>query len=748
MIKITRPEKVPASLQDKRKAKFFVELQHFYQSPVQSRRQDKLEINLTPVIQCRNEILKAFHRKCAFCESGIGTVSLGDVLHFRPITGAKGFKEFSEDHYWWLIYEWRNLYLVCEHCGRFKQSWFPVEGRRSPIEALYEEVLKENALLVDPCNDEPSEHITFDERGNAFPFSKKGEVTINIFKLNRKELVEQRFENIRFFSLFVQGLAETKSVSLKKKKELKTIYEVLMDDTTIRFAGAIRSELLRLSRNKEIIAMVLRFRPPGLKSKFLDDLKNGARQLTVSKGSALDPIAGSGKFKLTNVAGRLIGSPPKRKQLTKTQKQDIEKLFLKRIEIKNFKAIKGLVLNFPEAVSDDKKVQTNEPWMLLLGENGVGKSSMLQAIALTLMGRRYLRSLKIKPAKILNRKGKQGYVRIFHYGSEEPYEIRFDSKRIEASHENAPTFLLGYGSTRLSLIPGLEGEPIFRNVKVKNLFYPESALADANKWIVALYRRSRTNKDQKILFDWVGRAIKDLLLLQSREKLVVENGRVLIRYTASNKADLEQLSDGYKSVITLAVDIMHGLIKDKTTIETAQGIVLIDEIGTHLHPRWKMQVVKRLRNVFPHVQFIVTTHDPLCLRGLRKGEIAVFTKSATRQVQVLTDLPDPSGMNAEQLLGSQFFGLNSTYDWEDEEKFNTYYYLLSRKSLTGTEQKRKKELQAFVDAKQNVGNSLFDQTLHQVINQKIAETKFVKPKSVIRLKDETMQKIKTIWGNR
>jgi energy-coupling factor transporter ATP-binding protein EcfA2 len=445
-------------------------------------------------------------------------------------------------------------------------------------------------------------------------------------------------------------------------------------------------------------------------------------------------------------AGRKSKKASVKKRLTESEKLNIEKIFLKRIEIKNFKAITDLALDFPDPRIDDSKLLTEEPWLLLLGENGVGKSTLLQAIALTLMGSDYLKRFKIKPLDILNRKAKAGWVKLFYHGGESPFKINFNATKITCDHTNTPTYLLGYGSTRLSFTQGLETERIYKNVKVKNLFIPESALTNASKWIVSLNNRAKRNSGQKKIFDWVGLAVKDLLLLQGKEKMVVENGKVLIQYSGSHKSDLTQLSDGYKSVVTVAVDIIQALIRGKATIETAQGIVLIDEIGTHLHPRWKMQVVTRLRKVFPHVQFIVTTHDPLCLRGLKKGEIAVFTKHpATKKIQALTDLPDPSGMNAEQLLSSQFFGLDSTYDWEDEEKFNEYYYLLSRKLKRGAQERRIKELESFVKSKRAVGNSLFEQTMHKVIDEEIAEARFVKPKSAIKLKDDTMKKIKSIW---
>ena len=51
------------------------------------------------------------------------------------------------------------------------------------------------------------------------------------------------------------------------------------------------------------------------------------------------------------------------------------------------------------------------------------------------------------------------------------------------------------------------------------------------------------------------------------------------------------------------------------------GIVLVDEIDLHLHPRWQARVVEELRTVFPEIQFIATTHSPIVIQSLREGEL-------------------------------------------------------------------------------------------------------------------------------
>jgi predicted ATP-binding protein involved in virulence len=57
------------------------------------------------------------------------------------------------------------------------------------------------------------------------------------------------------------------------------------------------------------------------------------------------------------------------------------------------------------------------------------------------------------------------------------------------------------------------------------------------------------------------------------------------------------------------------------------GIILIDEIELHLHPKWQREVIPKLLEIFPQCQFIVTTHSPQVLGGVRDGSIVFLTNS-------------------------------------------------------------------------------------------------------------------------
>lgn len=115
---------------------------------------------------------------------------------------------------------------------------------------------------------------------------------------------------------------------------------------------------------------------------------------------------------------------------------------------------------------------------------------------------------------------------------------------------------------------------------------------------------------------------------------------------------VEQLSDGIRSVLAMIGDIAYRCYKlnPHLGLEAArqtQGVVMIDEIDMHLHPLWQQRVLKQLRDAFPKVQFVVTTHSPQvltsvdasCVRLLKEepdqanGEIRAVAKKIVLQTK-------------------------------------------------------------------------------------------------------------------
>lgn len=93
-----------------------------------------------------------------------------------------------------------------------------------------------------------------------------------------------------------------------------------------------------------------------------------------------------------------------------------------------------------------------------------------------------------------------------------------------------------------------------------------------------------------------------------------------------HKLSYRQLSDGFRNIIGLAADIAYRCIQlnphlaENAVVDTS-GIVLIDELDLHLHPNWQRHVVAELKRAFPNIQFVATTHSPFIVQSLAKDEL-------------------------------------------------------------------------------------------------------------------------------
>lgn len=100
----------------------------------------------------------------------------------------------------------------------------------------------------------------------------------------------------------------------------------------------------------------------------------------------------------------------------------------------------------------------------------------------------------------------------------------------------------------------------------------------------------------------------------------------------SVKIPINQLSDGYKGTLSLIADIAYRMavlnpwLLERVLTET-DGIVLIDEVDLHLHPAWQQRIIDDLTNIFPKVQFIVTTHAPAVINSVQSENLIILKDS-------------------------------------------------------------------------------------------------------------------------
>lgn len=163
----------------------------------------------------------------------------------------------------------------------------------------------------------------------------------------------------------------------------------------------------------------------------------------------------------------------------------------------------------------------------------------------------------------------------------------------------------------------------------------------------------------------------------------IKSNELEITYTDENgnkqKHPFHELSDGFKNTLSLVADIAYRMavlnpqyLSDVTKKTT--GIVLIDEIDQHLHPKWQKNILKNLMNIFPRIQFIVTTHSPSVISSTKKSQLILLDNNEIYTFDsevygkdvntVLTEIMDVKSRPDDiELLFSRF------YDYLEEENY-------------------------------------------------------------------------------
>ena len=144
---------------------------------------------------------------------------------------------------------------------------------------------------------------------------------------------------------------------------------------------------------------------------------------------------------------------------------------------------------------------------------------------------------------------------------------------------------------------------------------------------------------------------------------------------------MKNMSDGYKNTIGMIADIAYRMavlnpqLLDRVLTETP-GIVLIDEVDLHLHPRWQQRILGDLQMLFPNVQFIVSTHAPLVISSVKRENLIVLDNGSQT-----TPLPsEVYGKDANYILGG---GMESKIRPASVQKmFDHFYQTLETEDLS------------------------------------------------------------------
>lgn len=259
MIRIKKPSEAPAILtgkgEEQRQA-----MCDDYENGVREFKFDKKIYGHKTV---KDALILAQHDKCFLCESKITHIDYGDVEHFRP---KKAYCQSKNDGltrpgYFWLAYNWDNLFLACTLCNRrHKGSLFPLEPNGLRVTVPLVDLTIERPLFINPADsdeEDPETLISFrvDELVGVIPYAvennPKGKATIKGAGIDRAKLCQRRMAFLKPI-LTLYKMAEL-NMPQPESKEAKFLLQSILDEVTAdsaeyagMFRAAIRTNLIRV----------------------------------------------------------------------------------------------------------------------------------------------------------------------------------------------------------------------------------------------------------------------------------------------------------------------------------------------------------------------------------------------------------------------------------------------------------------------------------------------------------------------
>lgn len=350
-------------------------------------------------------------------------------------------------------------------------------------------------------------------------------------------------------------------------------------------------------------------------------------------------------------------------------------VIIQSLEVRDIGGIHALKIEF--AVPSENCGQ----WVVVLGPNGIGKTTLLRSLVLAL---RSVKHIGIWPSGAFSHLWARQQAEHESITVDASITVKLGDGMVHRTHirttdsngitqspeqDNAHLFpLFAYGCHRGSALGGASRQVNLSSdsgPEIATLFDQGADLIQAETWLVALEGDTYKNPRSKIIYDNFVSAIKDMLGLAELE---VIDQKVWVTELGRPKLPFSALSDGYLTYAGWFFDLVarwidlaarNGQLINANFLSQMRGLVLIDEIDIHLHPRWQIEIISRTRRLLPQMSFIVTTHNPLTLVGAKAEEIWVLS---TKEGQVKAT----AGVDAPMLLtGGQiyrrYFGIEDIY---------------------------------------------------------------------------------------
>jgi predicted ATP-binding protein involved in virulence len=294
-------------------------------------------------------------------------------------------------------------------------------------------------------------------------------------------------------------------------------------------------------------------------------------------------------------------------------------------------------------------------------------------------------------------------------------KIEFIEQNIEPDTDFlwSDIFVCGYGSNRTTQTY-TNYESYRSSDAVQSLFSSQPKFQDPE--LVLLRRDPETRKQIEHL-------LLDILMLDGSEHKIHYTDRGIEVEGPWGRQPLQVMSDGYRSTTQWVLDFMGWLIQANRLLNNPGigGILLIDEIEQHLHPRWQRHILQRLRQKFPKTQIIASTHTPLVAAGIADVDQSILLKLERNEANEISlkviakELV--AGKRADQILTSDAFDLYTTRNECSHDDIDRYNKLLSKDIRTESEELELEQLRSIIQNRFNNGETYTEQLVEKLVDE-------------------------------
>ncbi len=380
--------------------------------------------------------------------------------------------------------------------------------------------------------------------------------------------------------------------------------------------------------------------------------------------------------------------------------------------------------------------QTTLKWNLILGDNGVGKTTVLRSIAMSLMDStsasallselygEWIRGTAKEPRngtiyvefdkkdssgdnwfiKTTFERTKTGSDKVF----QETLPKEFPSNKI---------FVCGYGAARRAY--GTKDYSVYTSIdSTYTLFNYDAPLQNPE---LILRRLSSIDAEIEEILSWI-----DEILMLPKGSTKLNFRGITVDGPWGKLMPYGALGDGYQATIAWVIDLLGWVMYHDRNIfkngrDKLTGIILLDEIEQHLHPKWQKQIIDLLHRKFPKFQFIATTHSPLCAIGTSNLEDDIcglfLLEQKDESVAVSERYKPPRGKRADQVLTSYLFGMQTTRSDDTIELLERFSVLLAKKGRSKEENQEVESIRSRLNEEFGSAETKLQQLVKKAIDE-------------------------------